>query len=154
MNILITSVGRRSYIIDYFKSAIGDNGNVIATNSADTYALSCADASYISPIIYSDEYIPFMVSLCKKEKIDAIFSLFDIDLPVLAQNRQDFADIGTQFIGPSYKAALIGNDKLKTYEFFKSAGLNTPRSYFDYEEVLDLLDKNELTVCGGDKVVH
>ena len=145
MNILLTSVGRRTYVIDYFKEALGNSGKVFATNSSDTYTLSRADVSYISPIIYSDEYISFMLDLCKKEEIDIVLSLFDIDLPILAHNKQAFEDIGTLFIGPSYEAALIGNDKLRTYEFFKSVGLNTPRSYFDSEEVLSLLDQNQLT---------
>ncbi len=144
MNILITSIGRRSYLVDYFKNAIGSNGRIIATNSKYTNSLSRADKWAISPIIYSDEYIPFILDLCKKNRVRAILSCFDIDLPVLAKNKELFAANGTTFVGPSYETALIGNDKLKTYEFFKETGLKSPATYFCCDEVLDLLDCKEL----------
>ncbi len=145
MNVLLTSVGRRSYIVNYFKEALGDNGHIFATNSLHTYAMTCADSSYISPVIYDEEYMPFILNLCKEEKIDVILSLFDIDLPVLAKNQQALANIGTRYIGPSYEAASIANDKLKTYEFFKSIGVKTPRTYCKCDEVIKLLDSNDLT---------
>lgn len=144
MNILLTSVGRRSYIVDYFKDTLGTEGKIVATNSDYTYALSRADVSYISPIIYNEDYIPFIIDVCKREKIDAILSLFDIDLPVLANNKGAFAEVGTRYVGPSYETAIIGNDKLKTYKFFKSIGLKTPQTYIDYEEVLGLVNEKKL----------
>ena len=33
MNILLTSVGRRSYLVKYFKEAVGENGEVHVSNS-------------------------------------------------------------------------------------------------------------------------
>ena len=33
LNILLTSVGRRGYLVKYFKDALGDNGKVYAANS-------------------------------------------------------------------------------------------------------------------------
>lgn len=139
MNILLTSVGRRSYIVDYFKEALGGSGRVIASNSAHSHALKLADAHYVSPLIYDDGYIPFIVDVCRKEKIDAVLSLFDIDLPVLARNRSRLEDVGATFIGPSYETALIGNDKFRTYEFFRRAELSTPDTYFNMEAVVDLV---------------
>ena len=34
MNILLTSVGRRSYLIDYFKEALGSDGEIHVSNSS------------------------------------------------------------------------------------------------------------------------
>lgn len=47
MNILLTSAGRRSYIVDYFKEAEGI-GKVFASNSTYTIALKRADGYFIS----------------------------------------------------------------------------------------------------------
>lgn len=50
MNVLLTSAGRRSYIVDYFKKVNGI-GKVYASNSAYTIALKRADGYFISPLI-------------------------------------------------------------------------------------------------------
>lgn len=107
--------------------------------------MSRADKWSLSPIIYSDEYIPFILDICDKEDVGAIVSLFDIDLPVLAKNRDKFVEKGIIFVGPSYETALIGNDKLKTYEFFRETGIKTPRTYFSCNEALDLLDRKKIS---------
>lgn len=39
MNILLTSAGRRTYLVEYFKKALGGQGKVYASNSIDTYTL-------------------------------------------------------------------------------------------------------------------
>ena len=82
MNVLITSVGRRNYIVDYFKEALGGRGKVIAVNSiADTSGMIAADEYCIAPKILSDEYISFLSTteqrlletikfICKKEVIE------------------------------------------------------------------------------------
>ena len=61
MNILITSAGRRGYIIKYFKDALkGYGGKVYAGNSSHlSTAFEYADGSVITPLIYDKEYIFF-----------------------------------------------------------------------------------------------
>ena len=57
MNILITSAGRRGYIIKYFKDALkGYGGKVYAGNSSHlSTAFEYADGSVITPLIYDKE---------------------------------------------------------------------------------------------------
>ena len=79
MNILLTSVGRRAYIIDYLRDIykdLGLIGNIVATNSdMNTTAMSVADKAFESPLIYDEEYIPFLQEICKNEK-NLTFYLF------------------------------------------------------------------------------
>ena len=144
MNILLTSVGRRSYIVNYFKEALGNSGKVVASNSAYCHALSLADAHYISPLIYDDEYIHFIVDVCKKEDIAAVLSLFDIDLPILAEHKSCLEMAGSKFIGPSYETAIIGNDKFRTHEFFRKYEIASPNTYFDLSRVIDLVESDRI----------
>ena len=89
MNLLLTSVGRRSYLVKYFKEAVGGSGKVHAANSSELNpSFQIADCSVITPLIYSDEYIPFLLEYCRKHYIDALISLLDLDLPVLAAHRE------------------------------------------------------------------
>lgn len=145
MNILLTSVGRRSYIVQYFKDAVGSKGKVIACNSEPTYALTLADKGLVSPMINEASYIDFLIETCKQNDIRAVMSLFDIDLPVLASNADRFAGVGCTCIGPSHELALIGNDKLRSFRFFSEIGLQTPKTYASENEAELALINGEIT---------
>ena len=92
MNILLTSVGRRTYMVNYFKEALEGKGLVHATNSVETNAMKIADKTVLTPLIYDGNYIDFLLEYCLKNNIKAVISLFDVDLAVLAKNKQKFAD--------------------------------------------------------------
>ena len=96
MNILLTSAGRRAYIVDYFRKCNGI-GKVYASNSNYTIALQRADGYFITPLIYDNDYIPSIISYCKRNNITAVLSLFDIDLLVLARHESDFLKNGIKF---------------------------------------------------------
>lgn len=58
MNILLTSVGRRSYLVKYFKDALGTSGEIhVSNSSAITPAFIYADNITVTPLIYENEYI-------------------------------------------------------------------------------------------------
>ena len=144
MNILLTSVGRRAYMVKYFKQALGD-GEVHVCNSDDrTVAFQYADKSAIAPLIYDDNYIPFLLTYCRENRIDVLLSLFDIDLLMLAKHKQEFAAIGTKVIVSEQQLIEICNDKWKTYLFLKEHGFRVPKTYLSLEQVLLALDKGEL----------
>lgn len=145
MNVLLTSVGRRAYMVKYFKNVLGSDGQVHVCNSDDlTVAFHYADKSVVSPLIYDAQYIPFLLDYCKENKIDILLSLFDIDLLVLARNKEKFAAIGTRVIVSDDELIEICNDKWKTYLFLQENGFRVPKTYLSLEEVLLALDRGEL----------
>lgn len=135
MNILLTSAGRRTYLVEYFKKALGGQGKVYASNSIDTYTLHQADGYVITPAIYDKEYINFLISYCKKNQISAIISLFDIDLPVLAKHKDEFEKEGIKVVVSDYNVTQICNDKWSTYEFLIRLGLPQTPSYLNLENL-------------------
>lgn len=134
MNILLTSAGRRSYIIDYFKKANGID-KVFASNSVYTIALKNADDYFISPLIYDPSYIPSIISFCKENNITAVLSLFDIDLLVLAKNSHVFKENKIELILAPEDFVRICNDKYLTYKFINSLGLKTPLTFKRTDDV-------------------
>ena len=146
MNVLLTSVGRRAYMVKYFKDAIGPEGQVHVCNSDDaTVAFYYADKSVVSPLIYSEQYIPFLLEYCKENQIDLLLSLFDIDLLVLAQNKDKFAAIGTKVVVSDAKLVGICNDKWKTYLFLKENGFAVPKTYPNLHKVMLALERGEIS---------
>ncbi len=145
MNVLLTSVGRRAYMVQYFKQAVVPDGEVHVCNSDDlTVAFQYADRSVISPLIYSDEYIPFLLNYCKEQAIDMIVSLFDIDLPVLAKNKDRFEAVGTRVVVSDANLLEICNDKWKTYEFLKENGFGVPKTYLTLQSAMLALESGEI----------
>ena len=145
MNILLTSIGRRTYLINYFKSALKDKGLVYASNSVMTYSLSKADKFVITPQIYDNDYIDFLLDYCSQEHITMIISLFDIDLPILARNRNRFEERGINVIVSDEKVTKICNDKWETYKFLTSIGLRSPRTYKDLSSAMAALSVGEIS---------
>ena len=85
VNILITSVGRRTSLLNYFKKELVGYGSLIAVDCSDLApALYVADRHYIVPRIDEPNYINFIKEICIKEKVVGIFSLIDPELSLLA----------------------------------------------------------------------
>lgn len=145
MNILLTSVGRRAYMVKFFQQALAGSGLVHVCNSDDkTVAFHYADKSVISPLIYDEGYIPFLLNYCKENRIDLLLSLFDIDLPVLAKNKDKFEAIGTRVIVSDPKIIDICNDKWKTHNFLKEHGFHVPNTYLTLQKTILALESGEL----------
>lgn len=144
MNILLTSAGRRTYLINYFKSALAGKGKVFASNSVFTYTLTQADGYAITPQIYDREYIDFLLQYCSENGIGAVISLFDIDLPVLSAARERFKGNNIELLISSERAISICNDKWKTYLFLKECNIATPKSYIKISEARTALEEGTI----------
>lgn len=145
VNLLLTSAGRRGYIVEYFKKVLGNEGKVYAGNSSSfSAAFSYADEHILTPLIYDESYIPFLIDFCKTNHIHFLISLFDVDLLVLAQNKQKFQEIGTEVIVSPVQVVERCNDKWKTYLFCRENGIKTAKTYLDPEEAYSDLEKSAL----------
>lgn len=145
VNILLSSAGRRSYLVDFFKQAIGGCGKVYAANSTRiSTALEAADEAVITPLIYDEGYVPYLLRFCKEKQIHAIIPLFDIDLPVLAEYKKEFQKIGTRCIVADKSILEICNDKWRSMLFFEKCGFNVIPSYLNLNAALHDLSEGKL----------
>ncbi|MBR1847701.1 MAG: ATP-grasp domain-containing protein [Lachnospiraceae bacterium] len=144
-NVLITTIGRRTYLVDYFKKALAGAGKVYVTNSEpDVPAFEIADGAVVPPLIYDEDYIPFLLDFCVKKEIGMLFSVFDLELPVLAKNIDKFTAIGTKVMVSSYDTVTTCNDKWKSYQKLLELGIGTPKTYPSLEEAEKALESGEL----------
>lgn len=146
LNILFTSVGRRSYLVKYFKEALGNTGKIYVANSSEiSPAFQVADYSVVTPLIHDENYIPFLLTYCEYNRIDAIISLFDIDLPVLARNKQKFASIGTTVVVSEPEKIAVCNDKWNTFLFLRENGFSEPETYICLEKAISALKSGQIS---------
>ncbi|WP_105902596.1 ATP-grasp domain-containing protein [Vibrio gangliei] len=145
MNILLTSVGRRGYLVDYFKETFKNERKIYTSNSELTYTMKQSDGYLITPLIYENDYVETIIDFCKKENISVVLSLFDIDLFVLAKNENIFQENNITLILAPEHSVEICNDKWLTYEFLKSKNIKTPKTYLDVDSVLNEISDGNLS---------
>ena len=146
MNVMLTSVGRRAYLVKYFKEVLGNDGKVFVCNSDDkSIAFKYADEKVISPLIYDSNYILFLLEYCKENRIDIVISLFDIDLLMLAKHKKQFEKIGTKVIVSDPTIIEVCNDKWKTYRFLIDNGFHAPMSFLNMNEVIEKISEGKLS---------
>lgn len=144
-NILLTSAGRRTYLVEYFKEAVAGKGKIHAANSQICQAFSSADQWVVTPLIYDKNYIPFLLEYCRKNNITMLISLFDIDLPVLAAHRKEFAEIGVDVVVSDTDTVAVCNDKWKTYQFLMEHHLPAPKSFITLTEAKQAVKEGRLS---------
>jgi carbamoyl-phosphate synthase large subunit len=127
VNLLLSCIGKRGYLAQYFREALAGRGRIIGTSNTEwTPGFSACDQSFVLPDIVSDEYVPAVLELCHREKVAGILSFFDPDVNKLASYRQQFLDAGIAPIFPDRTASIIAFDKLETYRFLSGLGIPTP----------------------------
>lgn len=146
MNILILSAGTRNKVVQYFKKEISGKGSVVATDCSNLApAIYDADKYYIVPPMVEDGYLDVILDICKKEKIDAVLTLIDPEISLLAENRDKFKALGTTPIVSDYDKVEMCFDKFKMYEFLVNNGFKTAKSYVDKEAFYADLDAGKIT---------
>lgn len=150
INILILSVGTRNKIIQYFKNAlINENGEkigkVIATDASKySPAIYDADKFYIVPRINETGYLEKILDICKKEKIDAVLSLIDPELNILANNKSKFNELGVTIVGSEKEQCDISLDKDRMYKWLVENEFNTAKSYTNKTEFYKDVELNKI----------
>lgn len=145
MKILFTSVGRRVELVQAFRTA-AEKLNVPlkiigADITEDAPALFFCDESRIVCKIREKEYIPQLLSICKKQKVDCLIPTIDTDLLLLAENKASFEAIGTKVLISAVDKVKLCRDKNYTADYFASLGLKSPlpvNSVEKYETALRL----------------
>ena len=146
LNILFTCAGRRTYLLKYFKEQLCDSGLIVATDMQLTApALTAADIKEQVPAVYADNYIDRTLDICRCHGIKALICLNDLELPILAANRQRFEEIGVKLIVSAPEVIDICFDKYRTAKYVESLGLGTPTTFVSLDEAKAALREGILT---------
>ena len=129
-NILVTSAGRKVWLVNAFKEALkalGIEGNVVAADVSETApAMYVADKSCQVCSATDPKYVPELLRLCKDEKISLVIPLIDTELLPLADNKEQFRYAGTTVLISSPEVVKVTNDKRITHQFLRDRGFDTP----------------------------
>jgi carbamoyl-phosphate synthase large subunit len=112
--------------------------------NAQSLGLYLCDKAYISPYAQSEEFIPWLIEICNKEKIDIVFTGVEENINKIAANIEEFEN-GTRaiFKCTPYESLKVGQDKLETSIWLKNNGCNYPKfsKSEDTKQVAQLIDE-------------
>lgn len=145
MNLLFSCAGRRTYLLKYFKENLSEGDKIIATDmQLSAPALQVADVKIQVPSVYAPDYVDVMLDICKEQKIDAMFSLNDLELPILAENKPRFEALGVRLIVSDPEVIDIAFDKYKTAQWAESIGVPAPKTYIRLDDCKKALASGEI----------
>lgn len=141
INVLLTSVGRRGYLVRYFKDALGDRGLVIATNShPDASGMLAADVGIVVPRANEPGFIDALLDICRIYSIRLLMSLHDWEAPFIAEQRGRFRSVGTFPVVSDPGVIETCLDKWATFNFARRMGWSTPETVVSLAAAKDALD--------------
>lgn len=141
MNILVTAIG--SFSADCVINSLKSEGHKVV--GCDIYpsnwhavSIDC-DNVYQAPFATKEnEYIQFLLDVCKKEQINCIFPLTDLEIDVLNYHRHDFKEEGIALFLQSESCLDIARNKYAMYKLFKDdEQVNLPYSVCSEELTID-----------------
>lgn len=141
IRILFTSIGRRVELVQCFRKAAAELEQSLIIFGADVVetapALFFCDKTVKVCKINDENYIPMLLGLCEREKIDLLIPTIDTDLLILSENKKQFESIGTRVLISGREQISLCRDKRNTAKFFRKCGLETPNpvdKIGDYKE--------------------
>lgn len=145
LNILLSSIGRRSYLAEYFREALNGGGKIIGTNCLpDTPGLHAVDVPIVVPPAWEPNYVPTMLKICKEYEVRLLFSLHDLEAPYLAGRKKEFEEVGTRLVIADPKFINICLDKYATTQFANEHGLKTPLAFLQLENTQEAIANGRL----------
>ncbi|MDY2699327.1 MAG: ATP-grasp domain-containing protein [Lachnospiraceae bacterium] len=147
MNILFCSVGRRCELLKDFRRTMGEDIKIVVTDNSEVApAMAFADRAYQVPLINDPSYIPMILDICKKEKIQAVTTLIDPEIMLLAEHRKEFEALGVTVLAPYEETAKLCFNKYEMYQFLTKHQINTVKTYGTYGEFHSAYEAGEISL--------
>lgn len=145
MNVLLSSVGRRDYLVRYFQQALAGDGRVVAVNAHDhATAMLAADAAFVVPRARSSDFVARLLDICQAEKVRMLCSLHDWEAPFIADAKDQFVEQGVVPVVSDPCILKTCLDKYAMCEVGQKSGFRVPRTFVDVSAVACELRQNKV----------
>jgi carbamoyl-phosphate synthase large subunit len=129
VKVLTTFAGRKSYILRAL-AASRWAGHLVAVDADPEATVRHVAHRFVTvpPLAEPAAYVAALLALCDEERFDCLIPLNDLDLPLLARHRDDFAARGVRLLSAPLEVVDILRDKHATAGFLERHGLRSPRT--------------------------
>lgn len=138
MNIIITNIGRRGYLVKYFKEIPGMTG-CIYTSDCDVTASGLYgnnDGHFILPRPVDNEelYVKLLMETCLENNINAVLPIIDPEIYILSKYVDEFRNKGITVVVSDRRVLDICFNKLMMNDFLNEIGIAYPKTYTSIKE--------------------
>lgn len=145
MRILLSSVGRRGYLVKYFQEAVGPDGQVWGGDSCPySPAFTYCDKSIVLPNVDGSGYVEKLLGICNDNEIDMIIPLIDPELEILAGRYGDFEKAGVMVVVSPIQTIELTYDKYKLFEMCRQHGIAAAESFLSVDQALKALNSGRV----------
>ncbi len=132
VNVLITSVSKKVWLVQAFKNALKQAklvGNIVSVDSDPLSAgLYVSDKHYLVPPSGDKAFITKIIDICRKENIKLIIPTRDEELLEFSERKEEFKEHGIEIMVSDKKIIDICRDKYKFFQFLKVNNIPTPNT--------------------------
>ena len=129
-NILFTCIGRRVSLLNSFKKAAKElklQCRFFGTDITElSSALQLCDKQFVVKSVGHQNYIKQLLGIVKRNNVKLLVPTVDLDLYLLAENKEKFADAGCIVLVSNKEVVNICQDKRKTFKFLTKNDFDTP----------------------------
>ena len=127
MNVLLTTVSGRSHFVDFWRTALGDRGRVLAADASGLApALQRAHEAFVVPRFNDPAYVDAILQICVQHDVRLLVPATDAELPVIDARRADLLAVGTVPVVSDRAVLDVCLDKLAMHGFLVEHGLDAP----------------------------
>lgn len=152
INILVTGAGAPGGP-GILKAIKTDNRVRLYTADANPQASGrfFADGFEQIPRAEEIEFIPNLIEICSRLKINVLFPLVTKELLKLSQNKGKFKNIGTEVLVSNFESLSITNNKCRLYSHLRKNNISVPKfkmsqSFEDFNQAVSSLGYPEFPV--------
>lgn len=88
-----------------------------------------SDKFYPVPAAGSDDFIPTIIDICKKEEISVFFPIIEYGYNNIVKNKKLLEEQGVTVILGTEETIRLTENKYRTYQFFVENNITTPKTY-------------------------
>jgi len=145
MNVLLSSAGRRNYLIGFFRAALEGRGQVMAADANPRAPVMAeADRAFLVPPVKTPGYFDVLLALCVENRVGLLVPLNDLELPGLAGQRERFWRAGVRAVVSSPEVVDICADKVATARFLAGFDIPVPRTFTSLEAAREALAAKQM----------
>ncbi len=129
-NLLVLSVGRRTTLVGYLRTAMNSIGGEVVCADCDPLApaLYRGDKRYLVPPYSRGDYMDAVMGICAAQDITGVLSLTDPELTLLSQHEPELSRAGIKLFHPPNWSCELALDKLRMAHFLQANGFYAART--------------------------
>ncbi|MDN7241576.1 ATP-grasp domain-containing protein [Planococcus sp. N028] len=146
MNILVLSAGRRVKVVQYFSKELAKSNGLVFACDMDVFAPAVYFSEKFFKVsnINDEHYVDEILKICLDHKIDALLSMIDPELELIAKNQKRFESHGIIPIVSPLPMVELSFDKYAMHRFLIEHGLPSVPTFNGLAQVGIAIGKGEV----------